>query len=65
MEPLELKIEGMSCQHCLSSVKSALGRLAGVTKVEVSLENKSARVWGTADRGALIDAVGKAGFSAS
>ncbi|MDR0881091.1 MAG: heavy-metal-associated domain-containing protein [Candidatus Adiutrix sp.] len=65
MEPVELKIEGLSCQHCVSSVKNALSHLAGVSKVEVSLENKSARVWGEADKGALIAAVAKAGFSAS
>jgi copper chaperone len=70
MEPVELKIEGMSCQHCVSSVKNTLSRLAGVSQVEVSLENKSARVWGEADKaaldkGTLIDAVTKTGFSAS
>lgn len=35
-------IEGMQCNHCKMTVEKALGKLEGVTKVEVSLEDKKA-----------------------
>jgi copper chaperone len=42
MEPLNLTIEGMSCEHCVRAVKNRLTRTPGV-KVE-SVEVGSARV---------------------
>ncbi len=43
-QTMDLNVEGMSCQHCVHAVKSAVSGLAGVDKVEVSLENKRATV---------------------
>lgn len=37
-----IQIEGMSCNHCKMTVEKALKSMNGVTKVEVSLENKNA-----------------------
>lgn len=37
-------IEGMQCNHCKMTVEKTLGTLDGVTKVEVSLEDKKAVV---------------------
>lgn len=37
-----INIEGMSCNHCKMSVERALRSIEGVTKVDVSLENKNA-----------------------
>lgn len=34
----ELKIEGMSCSHCVNAVKSALAAIEGVTSVDVTLD---------------------------
>lgn len=45
----ELKIEGMMCQHCVKHVHDALAKMAGVSEVEVSLENKSAVVTSAAE----------------
>ncbi len=39
-----LKIEGMSCNHCVSHVKSALESLDGVKSADVSLEKNEAEV---------------------
>jgi copper ion binding protein len=39
-----LKVEGMTCQHCLQTVKKALYSVEGVSHVEVSLEEGLARV---------------------
>lgn len=37
-------IEGMACGHCKAAVEKALGALDGVAEVEVSLEEKSAKL---------------------
>lgn len=37
-----LKIKGMSCQHCVGSVKKALEAIAGITEVTVDLEANQA-----------------------
>lgn len=36
----ELHVEGMSCNHCVMSIKRAVGTLKGVDSVEVDLEKK-------------------------
>jgi len=42
MEKKTLKVEGMSCEHCVKAVTNALGGIVGVTGVAVSLKNKTA-----------------------
>ena len=37
MERVTLKIEGMSCGHCVASVKSALSALEGVDVEQVAI----------------------------
>lgn len=37
-ELVHLQVSGMSCQHCVKSVEDSVGALAGVEKVEVSLD---------------------------
>jgi copper chaperone CopZ len=39
-----LKIDGMSCEHCVAHVKEALEGVAGVKSAKVSLKDKSAKV---------------------
>ncbi|MDR1211558.1 MAG: cation transporter [Spirochaetaceae bacterium] len=39
-----LKIEGMSCEHCVKHVTQALEGVPGVTSAKVSLKDKSAQV---------------------
>lgn len=41
-----IKIEGMSCNHCVMSVQKTLSAVDGVTKAEVSLNDKSAYLEG-------------------
>ncbi len=46
---IELKIEGMSCDHCVRAVTKALTKVPGVTRVvEVSLERGEAIIDGEA-----------------
>ena len=39
-----LKIDGMSCEHCVKAATNALQAVAGVTSAKVSLKDKSAIV---------------------
>lgn len=59
-----LKIDGMSCNHCVATVKNALESVDGVTNAEVSLDEKQAVVTGNADSKELVDAVEDAGYKA-
>jgi copper chaperone len=43
---VEIEVAGMSCNHCVQSVKNALGKIAGVKQVEVNLERGLATVDG-------------------
>jgi copper chaperone len=44
METVELKVEGMDCLGCVKSVTRMLTGVAGVEKVDVSLEQGKASV---------------------
>ena len=37
MENIVLKVEGMSCNHCVNAVEGSVGKLSGVTAVKVNL----------------------------
>ena len=37
-------VEGMSCQHCVASIKKAVGELKGVDSVAVDLKAKTVTV---------------------
>jgi len=66
METIELKIVGMSCEHCSGRVEKALGAVAGVTAVEVTLEPGSATVTGQGvSLDDLVEAIDRVGFTAS
>lgn len=58
-----LKVEGMSCNHCVMAVKRALTGLDGVGTVEVDLESGKVTVVGEAlaDE-AMKEAIDDAGY---
>lgn len=39
-----LKVEGMSCGHCVNSIETSVGELAGVSAVKVNLDSKEVAV---------------------
>jgi len=39
VEQITLKVEGMSCGHCVKAVEGNVGKLVGVKTVKVDLEN--------------------------
>ena len=59
-----ITVAGMTCGHCVSAVQGEIGKLAGVTAVEVGLETGSVRVIADPmpDRTALRAAVAEAGY---
>jgi copper chaperone len=44
MKEIELKILGITCEHCVRTVKNALYSVEGVSEVDVSLHEQSAKV---------------------
>ena len=44
MQSVILKVDGMSCEHCVKAVSSTVGALDGVSKVVVDLATKSVEV---------------------
>jgi copper chaperone len=40
-----LKVEGMTCQHCIQTVTETVGKMTGVEKVGVSLEQKEVTIY--------------------
>ncbi len=62
---LELTITGMTCSHCVSSVKRALLESPGVEAVEVDLASGRAQISGSKlDAALLCKVVGELGYSA-
>jgi copper chaperone len=62
---IELKVEGMTCMHCVQAVTQALSEVPGVVVVrEVSLEKGAAAVEGSPEPDALVAAVKEAGYQA-
>ena len=62
-QTLTLSVPGMTCGHCEAAVSGEIGKLPGVTAVNVDLDTKLVTVTGTdLDRVALADAVDEAGF---
>ena len=39
-----LNVEGMTCDHCVQTIKEAVNNLIGIRGVEVDLENKQVAV---------------------
>ena len=50
MEKMKLKIDGMSCQHCVKTVTEALTELPGVRRAKVNLRKAEAVVHFDASR---------------
>lgn len=61
-----LRVEGMTCEHCVRAVTEELDALEGVTVVGVDLrvgEASLVRITGAADDDALSAAVDEAGYT--
>jgi len=61
---VQLKVTGMTCNHCVMHVTKALQGVAGVSEAKVSLEKGEAVVEGNAKLADLIAAVQEEGYEA-
>ena len=39
-----IKVEGMTCQHCVQTIMKALKKIPGINTIDVSLDNKEVNV---------------------
>ena len=63
MADIILTIEGMSCQHCVMSVKKAVEKITGVTSAEISIGNAKVTFDGSkTNRNEIAKAVEDAGY---
>lgn len=68
METVNLKVNGMTCQGCVRSVKSVLERVPGVSSAQVDLARGEAQVSydpARATPAALKSAIEDAGYEAA
>jgi copper chaperone CopZ len=61
----EIKVAGMSCEHCVAAVENAAKGVPGVTQATVDLKAGTATVMGAFDRQQVIEAIKSAGYEAS
>ncbi len=58
-------VDGMTCGHCVASVSAEVGKVAGVSDVEVDLATKRVVVTGEGvANDAVVAAVDEAGYDA-
>ena len=64
MAELRLKVEDMSCGHCVAAITGAVEKLPGVTGLEVSLETKVVTVRSETelDQNSIMAAIQAAGY---
>ena len=62
---IQLKIEGMHCDSCVSKVHQALNSVEGVKGVIVNLSDKAANITGDVKTDPLLEAIAKTGYKAS
>ncbi|GIH03491.1 heavy metal transport/detoxification protein [Rhizocola hellebori] len=58
-------VSGMHCTHCIEKVSSNIGKITGVTDVNVDLDSGAVTVTseGSLDDAAVAAAVGEAGYT--
>lgn len=57
-----IKVDGMNCSHCRANVENAIKSVAGVTKVDVSLERGEALVWCECSAEEILKTVDASGY---
>jgi copper chaperone CopZ len=62
MATLDIRIDGMTCQHCIRAVFTALGAVEGVERADVQLGRATLEHDGRATLDAVRDAVAVAGY---
>jgi copper ion binding protein len=60
-----MEVRGMSCDHCVAAITTAVTALPGVTGVDVDLAAGAVRVDGSPDASAVTSAIEDAGYDVS
>jgi copper chaperone len=60
---IELKVEGMSCQHCVSAITQAVQDVDGSASVKVELAEGRISVNSNSSRDAVAAAIEDAGYT--
>lgn len=61
----KIKIDGMSCEHCVAAVTKAFNNVEGVTKViSVDLKTGHAEIEGNPENQSLVKAIEEEGYQA-
>jgi len=55
-------VQGMSCEGCANGVQTALLNTKGIQNAEVSLEDKTATVWGAFNPNDIVNIITKKGY---
>jgi copper chaperone len=65
MAATKVKVEDMSCGHCVAAIQGSVKRIPGVSEVDANLETKIVTVSFEADpdQGAVLSAVRDAGYT--
>ncbi|MBN2184701.1 MAG: SO_0444 family Cu/Zn efflux transporter [Candidatus Krumholzibacteriota bacterium] len=62
-EKIIIKIEGMTCQHCVNSIKRTILETSGVEGAEVDLKRGDAVIWGKRlDQSRFVESLGSLGY---
>ncbi|WP_438864879.1 heavy-metal-associated domain-containing protein [Neptunicella sp.] len=61
---LKLKIEDMTCNHCISLVNKAIKELESTAKVEIDLPERTAVIYSEIEDQDIIMALEEAGYPA-
>lgn len=59
---LTLRVDGMSCAHCVASITKAVEPLPGVTGVAVDLDGAAVTVAGQPDETTVVAAIEDCGY---
>ena len=64
METRSFTVTGMSCEHCARAVRAEVGKLPGITDVDVDVAAGAVRISGEPlpDDAAVRDAIQEAGY---
>jgi copper chaperone CopZ len=61
----EIKVTGMSCEHCVAAVGRAARSVPGVTEALVDLKAGAVKVEGAFEREQVVEAIKAAGYEAA
>jgi copper chaperone CopZ len=64
-QTIEIKVSGMSCQHCVAAVDKAVRAVPGVACATVDLAGGAVKVTGLFDRQQVVQAIKAAGYEAA